>query len=226
LSLDQLSAAFAEMLSTGADPYSPAPPPEDEEPLLAGLEAEAATGSQAGQPDACEITPRSILEALLFVGIPSGEPLTSEQIARLMRGVRPAEIDAFVCELNDLYDGRRAPYYIAAEGAGYRMRLREEFSRVRDKFYGRSRRAKLSQAAIEVLSLVAYHEPLTAEEVTRLRGTASGPILSQLVRRQLLKLERTPAHARGEYSTTDRFLKLFGLESLADLPRSQDLEAS
>ncbi len=196
MSLDQLSAAFAEMLSGGEDPYSPAPPPEDEEPLLPGLEAELAAGSKAGQQDACEITPRSILEALLFVGIPSGEPLTSEQIARLMRGVRPAEIDAFVGELNALYDSRGTPYYIATDGAGYRMRLRDDFSRVRNKFYGRSRRAKLSQAAIEVLSLVAYHEPLTAEEVNRLRDTSSGSILSQLVRRQLLKLQRTTAHPR------------------------------
>jgi segregation and condensation protein B len=131
-----------------------------------------------------------------------------------------------VSELNALYDGRRTPYHIAAEGAGYRMRLREEFGRVRDKFYGRARRAKLSQAAIEILSLVAYNQPLAAEDVNRLRGTSSGSILSQLVRRQLLKLERTPEHTRGEYTTTDRFLKLFSLESLADLPRSQDLDGS
>lgn len=224
LSLDQLSAAFAEMLSSGDDPYAPAPPEADEVPLPPGVEADLA-GPQAIESDeACEITPRSILEALLFVGAAGGEPLNSQHVASLMRGVRPPEIDTLVRELNALYQERRTPYYIAAEGAGYRLRLREEFHRVRDKFYGRSRRARLSQAAVEVLSLVAYHEPMTAEQVQQLRGTASGSILSQLVRRELLKLERTPEHPRGTYSTTARFLKLFGLDSLADLPRSQELE--
>lgn len=223
LSLDQLSAAFAEMLSSGDDPYAPAPPQADEEPLPPGIEADVAGPEASQADDACEITPRSILEALLFVGSAGGVLLNSSQIASLMRGVRPPEIDALVRELNALYQERHAPYTIAAEGPGYRLRLRDEFGRLRDKFYGRARRARLSQAAVEVLSLVAYHEPITAERVRELRGTASGPILSQLVRRQLLKLERTPEHPRGTYATTPRFLKLFGLESLADLPR-QDLE--
>lgn len=223
LSLDQLSAAFAEMLSRGDDPYAPAPAQADEKPLPPGMEADVAGPEGSPADEACEITPRSILEALLFVGSTGGEPLTSGQIAALMRGVRPAEIDCLVRELNTLYHERRTPYFIAAEGAGYRLRLRDEFARLRDKFYGRSRRARLSQAAVEVLSLVAYHEPITAERVRELRGTGSGPILSQLVRRELLKLERTPEHPRGSYSTTPRFLKLFGLESLSDLPR-QDLE--
>jgi segregation and condensation protein B len=224
LSLDQLSAAFAEMLGSGDDPYAPAPPLDDDEPLPPDMASEQQSAARESQVDACEITPRSILEALLFVGSPDNAPLTSAQIAALMRGVRPSELDAYVRELNTLYEARRAPYYIAPEGAGYRLRLREEFSRIRNKFYGRVRRARLSQAAIEVLSLVAYNEPLGLDDINRLRGTSSGPILGQLVRRQLLQLARTGEKRRGVYSTTPRFLELFGLHSLADLPRSQDLD--
>jgi segregation and condensation protein B len=77
---------------------------------------------------------------------------------------------------------------------------------------------------IEVLAAVAYHQPITAEEVTRLRGTTSGHVLAQLVRRQLLQLVREDAQRRACYSTTTRFLELFHLQSLADLPRSGDLE--
>src|SRR5262245_21200197 len=96
LSLDQLSAAFAEMLNTGDDPYAAAVAEEDFE-LDTGEPASTA-------PDKTDISPKTILEALLFVGSPRSEPLTSQQVAGLMRGVRAAEIDALVVELNGQYD--------------------------------------------------------------------------------------------------------------------------
>ena len=162
---------------------------------------------------------------MLFVGHPQNEPLTSKQIAGLMRGVRPSEIDTLVRELNRDYSARNCPYTIVAEGAGYRMTLRDEFVRMRDKFYGKARQTRLSQAAIEVLAAVAYHQSITADELSRLRGMPSGHILLQLVRRQLLRVEREAGKARSSrYHTTERFLQLFGLASLDDLPRSSDLE--
>ena len=223
-SLDQLSAAFADMLSSGEDPYEKSPDTDTHEvdedhgqPLPLDV-----AGESNPQDAHCEICPKTILEALLFVGSPDNRPLSSEQVASLMRGVRPAEIDALVRELNADYTARHCPYLVAAEGAGYRLALRDEFARVRERFYGKLRQARLSQAAIEVLATVAYHEPLTAEEVNRLRATPSGPILAQLVRRELLRIERG-SKSPGRYHTTPRFLELFGLDSLADLPRSQDL---
>jgi segregation and condensation protein B len=76
---------------------------------------------------------------------------------------------------------------------------------------------------VEVLSLVAYREPLTVEEVNRLRGVPSGNILRHLVQRRLLRLERGQSKPRkSQYFTTDRFLEVFGLSSLNDLPRSDD----
>jgi segregation and condensation protein B len=223
-SLDQLSAAFADMLASGEDPYEKAPAAgshdADEghgQPLQLDV-----VGDTNPQDANCEICPKTILEALLFVGSPDNRPLSSDEVAGLMRGVRASEIDDLVRELNADYTARHCPYEIAAEGAGYRLALRGEFHRVRERFYGKLRQARLSQAAIEVLATVAYHEPLTADEVNRLRATPSGPILAQLVRRELLRLERV-RKAPGRYHTTPRFLELFGLDSLADLPRSQDL---
>jgi segregation and condensation protein B len=220
LALDQLSAALAGMLG-GDDPYAAAP-------------ADAPTAIETGEelPPrtadallACEITPRSILEAMLFVGSPQNEPLSSKRVATLMRGVRAEEIDALVRELNGDYERRNCPYRIVAEGGGYRLALGEEYARLRDQFYGKVRQARLSQAAIEVLAAVAYHEPITSDEVTRLRGTSSGHVLAHLVRRQLLRLDRgTDSPRRLVYYTTGRFLELFSLKSLADLPRSGELE--
>ena len=162
---------------------------------------------------------------MLFVGTPDNEPLSAARIAGLMRGVRPAEIDELVRDLNADYARCGRPYHISGEGAGYRMAIREEFQGVRDKFHGRVRQARLSPAAVEVLAVVAYNQPLSADDVARQRGTPSGPILSQLVRRQLLRIDREPGRPRGgRYSTTERFLRLFGVESLADLPRGLDLD--
>ena len=218
MALDQLSAALAGMLGSGDDPYAAAPEPQPQAEADAAAVAESAHG-------ACEITPRSILEAMLFVGSPANEPLSSRQVAALMRGVRPAEIDALVGELNAEYARRNCPYSIIEQAGGYRLTLRAEYDRLRDKFYGRTRQARLSQAAIEVLAAVAYHEPVTAEEINKLRSTTSGHVLAQLVRRQLVRLERNEGNARRPvYWTTERFLELFGLSSLSDLPRSSELE--
>jgi segregation and condensation protein B len=226
LSLDKLKGAFAAMLGAGDDPYSvPADPEQDPLQSAIVVEEEADSGSRSTAEGACEVNPRSILEAMLFVGLPGNIPLTAQQVAGLMRGVRPAEIDELVSDLNTDYARSGRPYTIVSQGPGYRMTLREEFHPVRERFLGRVRQAKLSQVAIEVLAIVAYNGPLTADEVSRQRGAASGLVLAQLVRRQLLRLDRDEANPRvARYSTTVRFLRLFGVESLADLPRTTDLE--
>ena len=152
-------------------------------------------------------------------------PFSAREMAAAMRGVSPAEIDAAVAELNAAYQRDAAPYEIVGSAAGYRLQLRSELHRMRDKLHGRTREAKLTPAAVEVLSVVAYNQPTTVEAINELRGTPSGPALQSLVRRKLVRVDR-PAD-RGEppqYSTTDRFLRLFGLESVAALPRNEELE--
>ena len=127
--------------------------------------------------------------------------------------------------MNDVYRMEGCPYTIESSGEGFRMVLRQEFGAVRERFYGRIREARLSQSAIDVLSLVAYHQPISRNRVDEIRGKPSGGILSQLVRRQLLRIERTESAPRvTDYYTTDRFLELFSLDGLEDLPRTQDLD--
>ncbi|HWB09584.1 MAG TPA: SMC-Scp complex subunit ScpB [Pirellulales bacterium] len=227
LSLDDLNAAFAEMLSTGHDPYSNPSETSGERP--AGGEPDELPEELPNEPDeadaVCDVTPRSILEAMLFVGSADNQPITSDRVAGLMRGVRPAEIDDLVRELNEQYDADARPYRITSAAEGYLLVLRDEFGPIRDKYFGRTRQAKLSAAAIEVLSIIAYNGAQSADDVARLRGRPSGAVLSQLVRRQLLCIERDPAAPRRpRYQTTPRLLSLLGLESLDDLPRGHDVE--
>ncbi|MCA9247947.1 MAG: SMC-Scp complex subunit ScpB [Planctomycetales bacterium] len=220
LTLDRLSEAFAEMLQAGSDPYESAQQRTTHaEESIAPLVAEDDGANNAA------ISPKSILESMLFVGNSDNRPLSASHVASMMRGVRPAEIEQWIDELNEQYTFDGAPYEIVSEGAGYRMVLRSEFAAVRDRFYGQPREATLSQAAIEVLSLVAYQQPITVDELNKRRNTSSGSVLSQLVRRDLLRFECDEASPKiKRYYTTDRFLQLFGLSSLTDLPQSHELE--
>ena len=222
ISLGQLSEAFAEMLRTGPQPPDP----------TAGAAAVSVPASSSGGATDDEavgdrsVTPRNLLEAMLFVGSPTGEPLSRDRVASLIRGVPPSEVDELVRQLNEIYERDGSPYEIVHRGAGYELVLRPAFASVRERFYGRTREARLSQAAIEVLAIVAYRGPVTAEQVGELRGMASGQVLAQLVRRQLLRIERPETKPRRPvYLTTDRFLHLFGLEKRDDLPQSEDLDS-
>lgn len=227
MSLEDLGQAYAALLNRGNIPYEESrEAPISKETQVGDLQAELETEPLPPVSDeACELSPKSILEAMLFVGHPQNEPLTARHVSSLMRGVLPEEIDELVGELNEQYDAERTPYHVASEGAGYRLVLRDEFSTLREQFYGRVREARLSQSVIDTLAIVAYHQPVGLKEVDQLRGKPSGAILGQLVRRQLVKIERNPDKPREvKYRTTSRFLDLFSLESLDDLPRSQEGE--
>lgn len=189
-------------------------------------EETSAFGSAVEDDGVVPVTPLTVLEAMLFVGDPRNRALEPRTAAELMRGVSVEEVHALVRELNEKYDAQRAPWTVVLRDGGYIMQLREEFLPIREVFYGKIRQAKLSQEAIDILAIIAYKQPLTAEEITRLRGTAGSAILSQLVRRQLLQTKRVKRDGKMvmEYTTTERFLELFSLESLGDLPRSEDLD--
>lgn len=218
LSLNRLREAFAAMLGGGEERGA-----TNEEQ---GTPTPATTPEpQTSRADRCEISPRSVVEALLFVGRPNNEAFGSRELAALLRGCSPTEIEVAVAELNRVYSQDEAPYQIVGTPTGYRLALRDEFTRMRDKFYGRVWEARLSTAALEVLSIVAYNQPATAEEVNQLRGAPSGSALATLVRLRLLRLDRGIQEKEPvRYSTTDRFLRLFGLENLASLPQSEELE--
>lgn len=188
----------------------------------AGNRGEDSPPAVSGETE--EVTLGKILEAILFVGRPDNQSLESRSIAAIIGSISSEEVESLVVALNDQYAANGCPYTIASEGAGFRLVLRGEFSAVRDRYQRRIRAARLSPASIEVLAMVAYRGPLTADDVSRLRGTPSGHILRQLVQRQLLRIERPDEKPKkAVYHTTDRFLAVFGLESLGDLPKSEEL---
>ena len=219
LSIDKLAQAFAAMMGAG-DPY--APPAQDVVQVDASpvLDDE---GFRSGDDDATpRVSPETILEALLFVGLPEGGPITSRRVASLMRGVRPQEIDALAADLRRRYRADDCPYEVVALGAGWVMRLRPEFARFGSVVESRARTVRLDAESLDVLALVAWHQPVRRDRIVELGCDARPSVWRQLVRRGLLELAHEPTEAgdSGEpsYRTTRRFLDVFRLESIDDLP--------
>jgi segregation and condensation protein B len=204
---DELGRSYAAMLGEGAweaEDSRPSPP------------AEVA-------PAAAPPPPLRIVEALLFIG---GAPLTAVRACEVIRGLTPEQFSQAVAELNYAYRKQGRPYAVEARGPGFVLALRPRFRRVADKLLGGVREARLSTAAVDVLALVAYRQPATRVEIDSLRGADSGALLRQLVRRGLVQVVYRGDSNRKEvsYGTTPRFLELFGLSSLDDLPRTHDLQ--
>ena len=233
ISLDELTQAYAQAMGDNSlAEQEPASPPDDhgedapETPTsdtpdtIPMAETEPAE-EEKSTDDGVPVSPLTVVETLLFVGSIDNQPLELAKAADLMRGVTPGDVAELAEELNGRYRANGCPYKIVNDGAGYRLTLRQAFYPVRNRFYGQIREARLSQAAIDTLAIVAYRQPLTSEQVTQLRGTPSGHLLTQLARRQLLSMERPEGSRQVLYRTSDRFLQLFGLDSLEDLPDSE-----
>lgn len=197
-----------------------------EAPSLADLFAqeEEETPAEAPAPEVeARLTPRQIIEACLFVG---GFPLTSKKLASVLRGEFDGDyVDREINELNRRYAAEGRPYEIRLGDGGYRLSLREEFERIRHKVYGLGpKEVRLSQDALEVLAVVAYHQPIRQKQVEEMGKPSCGAVLRQLVRRELISVERDPEPPREvSYKTTGRFLSLFGITSLDELPRHEQV---
>jgi segregation and condensation protein B len=185
-------------------PESPASPPS-----LAGSRA--------------DVQPWQILEAVLFVG---GTPLTAKKLCAVLRGdFEVAFVEAAIESLNQQYAREQRPYEIRLGEGGYRLDLRPEYERIRDKVYGAGpKEVRQSQYALEVLALVAYRQPIGREEIERLGKANAGPVLRQLLRRELIAVTREASRPKEvRYQTTGRFLSLFGLGNLDELPHADEL---
>jgi segregation and condensation protein B len=213
-SLERLSSAFARLMGAPASSRGAAKPQVAVDP------------DEAIEDDnALPVTPRMIVEGMLFIGGEGGRGLSSRELAAQVRDLKPEEVDAIVGDLNARYQQDETAYEIVGDHQGYRLQLRTEFEPTRVRLLGGTRAAILSPAAIVVLSLVAYRLGTTVDEVNRLRGSQNHAILAQLVRRQLIRVERPEGPGRPpRYHTTERFNQLFAVKSIADLPRSEDLD--
>jgi segregation and condensation protein B len=207
----------------------------DGDDLSAGDEGEPASAIASpakpelglSSPTADEETrpePAQVIEALLFVG---GQPLTAKTICGLLRGDFDADfVERAIEEINVRYSRQNRPYEIRPGEGGYRIVLRGEYEPLRNRVYGFGpKQVRLSQETLEILALVAYRQPITRKKIEELAKRSAGSALRQLAERGLILLERpegTPAN-EAQYRTSPRFLQLFGVARLDDLPQIEDL---
>ena len=187
-----------------------------------------ATASEAEDNRGCPIEPETIIESIVFVGAPRGETLTLSGIAAVLRDVSAADVRQSAKDLNEKYQQDNSAWRIEVEGDGddaeIKMTLAENMTEFQNHYFGRNKEVQLSQGTIDVLAVVAYHQPVSKLEIENTRGKSSGSILTQLVRRDLLEVETTKDKpAKRLYRTSKRFLDLFQLSDVQDLPQSHDV---
>ncbi|OYP36795.1 SMC-Scp complex subunit ScpB [Rhodopirellula sp. MGV] len=222
-SLDDLGTAYARAAAKH-DPETFAAPPEPE-PEESDSEDDDGVESDAPETDDT-VHPEGIIEAALFVGHPENDAFTARRLASLMRDVTEEEVVEMIDSLNASYKEHGQALRIIENEGAYRLTIAPAVETVRQSFLGKVRETRLSQAAIEVLALVAYQPGVTSQTVQDQRGKDCGSLLNQLVRRRLLEMKRLEPDGGGKkvphYYPTERFLTLFGLETLEDLPMVDD----
>jgi segregation and condensation protein B len=169
-----------------------------------------------------EIEKRNIAEALILA---SPEPIPLGRLAKLIPRCTPAKARTLVDELNAEYVAQQRAFEICEIAGGYQMRTHSEFASYLRQLQN-TRPLRLSNPALETLAIVAYRQPVTRAEVENVRGVDAGPVMRTLLERKLIKLSGhrdVPGHPML-YATTKRFLEVFGLAQLDDLPTLRELE--
>ena len=165
---------------------------------------------------------KRIVEALILA---AREPIGAVRLGQVVPGLNAAGARSIVAELRADYDREQRGFELVEVAGGYRVRTRTELADLVSRL-DLERPARLSRAALETLAVVAYRQPVTRGEIEQVRGVDCGPVVRNLLERHLLRLagHREVPGRPMLYGTTRRFLELFGLGSLEDLPSLRDLD--
>ena len=193
----------------------------DTEQELADGDADASSAENGGAPASGEpAVELPVLEALL---LSTHHPLTPGRLAELMDLGSTKPVKRAVKELNEQYATGGRAFRVEQVAGGYQILTLPEFGEHVKKLHQREGDAKLTKAAIETLAIVAYKQPILRADVEAIRGVACGETIRSLMEKHLVKIAGR-AEEPGRpilYGTTKRFLELFGLNSLRDLPQSE-----
>ena len=162
------------------------------------------------------------LEALLFV---ADGALTIRKMVQAATLADNAEARRLLEELNAFYDADDSPFRIERVATGYQLLTRPAFAPWLDKLHQRQNELKLSPPAMETLTIIAYQQPITRADIEAIRGVQCAEMLKQLMERGLVRIcgEEDSLGRPYLYDTTKKFLELFGLRSLDDLPMASSL---
>jgi segregation and condensation protein B len=158
---------------------------------------------------------RAALEAVLMV---ADEPVQARALARAT-GENVDEVDLLLRELAGEYSEQGRGFELREVGDGWRMYSRAEHADVVEAFLLDGQTAKLTQAALETLAIVAYRQPVSRARVSAVRGVSVDGVMRTLLTRGLVCEAGVEASSQATlYRTTEEFLQRMGLDSLEDLP--------
>ena len=160
---------------------------------------------------------RAALEAILFV---SNEPVSVDSLVEALGESKEsvtAQLDAIKATLEANVGG----FMLEQTAGGYRFATRAEHEAILKKYFARKGENRLSIAALETLAIVAYRQPITAPEVSDIRGVNSTAVVRTLLERRLVRVagRKNVVGSPFLYRTTREFLVHFGLNDIRDLPR-------
>jgi segregation and condensation protein B len=164
---------------------------------------------------------KAVVEALIFA---SPEPMTPRMLFKLLAEEPKEDVLAAIDALKADYENRPGLQMVEVAG-GYQIVTRPDLHEwVRRLFHERSS-ARLTVQGLETLAVIAYKQPITALEITEIRGVNTSGVLSTLLERHLIKIvgRKNVVGRPFLYATTKEFLIRFGLKDLHDLPKIEDM---
>ncbi len=193
---------------------------EQEQPESEAIADEPAVKSEPDDGPAPTI--ESVVEAVLFA---SDEPLTMTRLISIVETTTKQVKDA-IDALNEKYLANNSAFRIEQIAGGYQMLTLSKYNVWLKKMVRARSDSKLSPAALETLAIIAYKQPLIRADLEAIRGVAAGEMIRSLMYKGLVKIVGR-AEVLGRpmlYGTTKKFLEVFGLNSLKDLPKIEELK--
>ncbi len=169
-----------------------------------------------------EMTLESVIEAVLFA---SDESLTTARLANITESTTK-QVREHIKNLNKKYKANNSAFRIEQIAGGFQMLTLSRYNHWLKKLLRARSETKLSPAAMETLAIIAYKQPVIRADIEAIRGVAVGEVIRSLSYKGLVKIVGR-AEILGRpmlYGTTKKFLEVFGLNTLKDLPKIEELK--
>ena len=166
---------------------------------------------------------KQIVEALIFA---YDAPLSENRILKIVEDIKSKDIVKAIDELNAEYENSGRTFRIRTIGGGYQLVTEPEYAKYIRKLFKGKIKQRLSTAALEVLSIIAFKQPISRPEIDQIRGVNSDGVVRTLLERNMITISGRSDKAGKAliYTTTPEFLIYFGINDISDLPKPREME--
>jgi segregation and condensation protein B len=167
---------------------------------------------------------KGLFEAILFV---RGKSVSSDELQKIFESAR-GEIISIIDELNNDYKTRKNGFYIIPVAGGYQLVSNPCYHEELEELFGKRNENVLPKSCLETLAIIAYKQPISKDEVDKIRGVSSTRSVNTLLALKLVSISGSADDIVKSpvYSTSERFLEFFRIKSLEDLPSPDSIEFS